>query len=222
MWRDKGHPRAADIALWRVHYSSLVAHYPLRSCPQEVSQRRLDGYSTGRSGQVFRELCDGVCGGDAILAAHLWTASSLTDGFACALHLDDKDAGHLPNLVVSLGLNRQNEVVLLRACLLMVVALYAETNLADKVLPGGFAQAHDQYGNIVLLEPPTAQLDLPEGLSPQEVPERESSVRLAMREGRVVILFFKSGGAIAAQLAHSWHAVVSTPPPPPHNPPQSK
>lgn len=133
----------------------------------------------------------------------------MTEGLTCALHLDDKDAGHLPNLVVSLGLNRENEVVPLRGCLLMLVALYAETNLAGKVLPGGFAQAHDAYGNIVLLEPPTAQLDLPEGLSPQEVPERESSVRLAMREGRVVLLFFKSGGAIAAQLAHSWHAVVS-------------
>ena len=108
----------------------------------------------------------------------------MTEGLTCALHLDDKDAGHLPNLIVSLGLNRENEVVPLRGCLLMVVALYAETNLAGKVLPGGFAQAHDAYGNIVLLEPPTAQLDLPEGLSPQEVPERESSVRLAMREGR--------------------------------------
>jgi hypothetical protein len=158
---------------------------------------------------VFEELRYAVCGGDARLAAHLWTACALADGFACAMHLDDKDAGHMLNLINSIGLDRHHNVVQLQGCLLMFVALFADKSLADTALPGEFAYAHDMNGNIVLLEPPSSQVCLPKELVSQEAPTRESSVKLAMKEGRVVLLFFKSGGAIATQLAHHWHAVVS-------------
>jgi hypothetical protein len=157
---------------------------------------------------------------DANLAGHLWTACAITDGFACAMHLDNKDAGQLLNLIDSIGLDSNHNVVQLKGCLLMFVALFADTNLAGVALPGGLAHAHDMYGNIVLLEPSSSQVVLPKGLVPQQAPKRESSVKLAMKEGRTVLLFFKSGGAIATQLAHHWHAVVSEgfpmSPPPAH------
>tara|TARA_B110000037_G_scaffold175199_1_gene199684 strand:- start:246 stop:761 length:516 start_codon:yes stop_codon:yes gene_type:complete len=136
------------------------------------------------------------------------------------MHLDNKDAGQLLNLINSIGLDSNHNVVQLKGCLLMFVALFADTNLAGVALPGGLAHAHDMYGNIVLLEPSSSQVVLPKGLVPQQAPKRESSVKLAMKEGRTVLLFFKSGGAIATQLAHHWHAVVSEgfpmSPPPAH------
>ena len=44
-------------------------------------------------------------------AYHIWTACLCEGDLTCALHLDDKDAGHVPNFIVSLGLSATNQVV---------------------------------------------------------------------------------------------------------------
>lgn len=96
----------------------------------------------------------------------------------------------------------------------MVVLVFADACLADVNLQEGPAGAHDKgahdmHGNIVLLEPSTSAVCLPDGFTKTDAPRVEASVMSQMRAGRCVIAFFRSGGVLAAQLGHHWHAVVS-------------
>lgn len=100
---------------------------------------------------------------------------------SCGLHLDHLDAGHLLNLIISFGVDPAGNVVQLKGCLLMVVAQYADQNLAKVTLPGAVRQSHDSVGNIVLLDPPSFELQSPEGIQFTDVPQRECDVKSAMR-----------------------------------------
>ena len=123
--------------------------------------------------------------------------------------------GHLPNLVVSLGLNPDGGVVALKGCFLFVVARIYSSPLALAQLPGidADAQGHDMWGNIVILDPPSLEVQAFTDMESvpielEDTPKRRSAVLSAVKEGRAVLFFYRSGGAVASQLAHHWHGVV--------------
>jgi hypothetical protein len=182
---------------------------------QAVQDRTLELALSGPRKGDFVKLRDSVCGGDPVLAVHVWR-SIVTAALACGLHLDHLDAGHLFNLVVSLGLTPHGDVVPLKGCLLVMVAAVYASSLAAAQIASECPQAHDDFGNIVLLDPPSINLGVQlRGPSTVDIerldaPKRQSAVVAAVKEGRAILIFFRSGGAVASQLGHHWHAVVRT------------
>ena len=118
--------------------------------------------------QLFIRLRDVVCGSDARLAYHMWVACAGSHKWCCGLHLDDLDLGLLLNMVCSLGVDEQLQVVQLHGSLLMVVVCVSTDCLlrAPCDLFGSNVQfASDAVGNIILLEPHVADVRLPAGHS---------------------------------------------------------
>jgi hypothetical protein len=184
---------------------------------------------------------------DERVAYHIWIACLCEGALTCGLHIDDKDAGHLLNFVVSLGLDINGKihhplpsppptpplhtahhsllhsltccpvahpvpagaVVPLCGCLLMVVLAFSDTPLFTAAsVSFDSPHAFDQCGNVVFFEPASMELSLPDGCKHTDSPKTEQVVRERMGEGKCVVAFFRSGGFIAAQLGHHWHAVV--------------
>jgi len=160
---------------------------------------------------AFTALRHKLCSGDRWTAFHIWTACGFDaemGPLTCGLHLDDLDLAHLFDLVVSLGVSPSGAVVELQGSLLMVVLNFASANLGTLKLAGDIPQAHDQHGNIVLLDPPSLELLLPAEVEKVNSPDSPAGVGTALQDGRCVVAFFRSGGWLAGQLAQHWHAVT--------------
>ena len=54
---------------------------------------------------TFTHLRDTICDEDDYKALQLWRACGMDGAFGCGLHLDDLDAGHMLNLVLSMGVD---------------------------------------------------------------------------------------------------------------------
>ena len=72
--------------------------------------------------------------------------------------------------------------------------------------------AHDEAGNVIMLEPSLAEVKLPADNPKANIPSTEPTVLTALHEGRCVLAFFRSGGVVAGQLGHHWHLVTSMDP----------
>ena len=207
--RAKGAKKEAELQL-------AAAQKEDAAMPQRIASLSAD--------TTFRRLCDSACGGDERLAYHLWSACASASqtaatiaksGVTCGLHIDDLDLGAVLNLILSTGLSPRGDIVLLRGSLLMVFLAFTDTCLAGAVPPQGDAAGpvwgHDRAGNILLLEPGTMDLAavLPLAASTIKTPSTQARVTSLAAKGVCVIAFFKSGGWLAAQLSHYWHAVVS-------------
>ena len=51
-------------------------------------------------------------------------------------------------------------------------------------------------------------IDVPHGAHPVDVPDCRGGVKAALAQGRALVVFYSSGGAVASQLGHHYHAVV--------------
>ena len=147
------------------------------------------------------------------LAYHMWAASSMDGRQTCGLHIDDKDLAITLNLVASLGLSAEHEVVPLRGCLLMVVLCFSTSCLAGASAESfgwsSVPMAHDAKGNVILLEPGSVDVKLPPAFTRADTEIcTEARVMDAMAEGRAVLCFFRSGGLVAGQFSHHWHLVT--------------
>lgn len=165
--------------------------------------------------QLFKQLRDDVCGGDARLAYHMWVACAGSHKWCCALHLDDLDLGLLLNLICSIGVSSDNQIVPLHGSLLMIVVCISTVCLAKAprdLLGGTVNFAHDTVGNVIVLEPNLTDVKLPAGHAKADVSTTEAVVLAALAEGRCVLAFFRSGGVVAAQLGHHWHLVTAMDP----------
>ena len=72
--------------------------------------------------------------------------------------------------------------------------------------------AHDEGGNLIMLEPSLPELKLPADYPKANIPSTEQAVLTALCEGRCVLAFYRSGGVVAGQLGHHWHLVTSMDP----------
>ena len=145
------------------------------------------------------------------LAYHIWAACTGSGKWTCGLHLDDLDLGLLLNLICSFGVSKNNEVVRLRGSLLMIVLAVSTACLAAVdcgELQWAAPAAHDEAGNIIMLEPSITDVELPADGAKADIPTTEAAVLSALREGRCVLGFFRSGGVFAGQLGHHWHLVT--------------
>ena len=146
------------------------------------------------------------------LAYHMWAASSLGGGESCGLHIDDLDLATMLNLINSLGLDAENKVVTLRGCLLMVVLCFSTSCMARARAEdfgwSSLPMAHDAKGNVMIFEPGSIDVKLPPTLTRADTAVTEAQVLTAMAEGRTVLCFFRSGGAVAGQFCHHWHLVT--------------
>jgi hypothetical protein len=178
-------------------------------CVMEEHVQSLQGNET------FAVLRDRVCGRDAYLAYHIWCACLGSSKWTCGLHLDDLDLGLLLNLVVSIGVSESNEVVQLRGSLLMIVLTVSSSSLSGvdcEALGWSANAAHDEVGNIILLEPSLKDVVLPAGYQKADAASSEAVVLKALQEGRCVLAFYRSGGVVAGQLGHHWHLVTAMDP----------
>jgi hypothetical protein len=163
---------------------------------------------------TFIDLRDRLCHGardPSRLAYHIWAACTGSGKWTCGLHLDDLDLGLLLNLVCSFGVSKSNEVVPLRGSLLMLVLVVSTACLAAVdcgELRWSAPAAHDEAGNIIMLEPSITDVELPVDRAKADIPTTEAAVLSALREGRCVLGFFWSGGVLAGQLGHHWHLVT--------------
>ena len=147
---------------------------------------------------------------DLRVALHLWAASSCANK-SLDLHLDSLDVPFLLNAIAAIGVDCGGTVVRLRGAYLMVVLQWSEEPLhAFELPPGleGMRAAHDDVGNIVLLEPPTLEVALPHGANVARTPETRLTAKTMLGEGRAVIAYFGSGGLVLGQLASFWHMVT--------------
>ena len=167
---------------------------------------------------TFKDLRDRICReapDPSRLAYHIWSACTGSTKWTCGLHLDDLDLGLLLNLVSSFGVSASNEVVDLRGSLLMLVLVVSTTTLGAvdcRELGWSASAAHDEAGNILMLEPSLTDVKLPADCPKADIPTTETAVLSALREGRCVLAFFRSGGVLAGQLGHHWHLVTSMDP----------
>ena len=194
---------SSQVADARAAHSA--AHAALARIQNEVTQLQLDSRCASR----FCALCDTLCHGDVHLAHHIWSACLLDGTLSCALHLDELDISCLLNTIVSLGVRPDGGIVQLRGSYLMLVVAYCDANLADSALSDELPFAHDSRGNIVLVDPPSIDLTAPSGRRLVDVPANQVGVRQAIRDGKTILVFYSSGGVVASQLAHHYHAVVS-------------
>ena len=121
---------------------------------------------------------------DLRIALHIWTASSCANK-SLDLHLDSLDVPFLLNAIAAIGVDRSGTVVRLRGAYLMVVLQWSEEPLHKfKLPPGleGMRAAHDDVGNIVLLEPPTLEATLPNGANVARTPETRLAAKTMLSE----------------------------------------
>jgi hypothetical protein len=105
------------------------------------------------------------------------------------------------------------KVVQLKGNLLFVVLAFGDACLSTAPsLDVGFPHAFDNCGNVVLFEPTSLELTLPDGWKYADSPRSAPAVQRCLSDGKCVVAFFRSGGFIAAQLGHHWHAVTPSDP----------
>ena len=125
-------------------------------------------------------------------------------GRALDLHLDVLDVAFLLNCIGAIGLNGNNAVVRLRGAYLMVVLQWSEEPLSTFTLPPwlkGQRVARDQAGNIVILEPSTLDVRLPEGAHVAQKPVTRTDAKSRLINGKAVVAYFGSGGLVLGQFA---------------------
>jgi hypothetical protein len=147
---------------------------------------------------------------DLRTALHLWEASSCKDR-ALELHLDNFDVPFLLNAIAAIGLDSEGAVVHLRGAYLMVVLQWSDVPLSGLGLPRsveGQRVAHDEAGNLVILEPTTLDVSLPQGACVVAKPETRADAKIRLRAGKAVVAYFGSGGLILGQFAQFWHMVT--------------